>query len=229
MSTKKKTKKKVAAKPQQQMSPKNYILTGRVRKLPITECWISSDWKDNGLCTITVARQHATGNMTFGVYLLDTYCLGLKNTNSVFSKPRYEYEDICESLFSQHEGRIEIDYVLAHNIIYGAIAYAGDLGFKPQKDWVVSQMILEEDTEDIELIEVEFGKDGKPYFISGPYDNVSAITAKLNKAVGEGNYHFLMEIGGRGQESYDFEEDFEDDDDYEDDDNVEEAESKKVK
>ena len=222
-------KKKTAAKPQQQMSPKNYILTGRARKLPIKECWISPDWKDTGLCTIIVAREHSNGNVTFGVYLLDTYCLGLKNTNSIFSKPVFEYEDIRESLFSQHGDKVEIDYALAHNIIYGAVAYADDLGFKPQKDWVVSQMILEEDTEDIELIEVEFGKDGKPFFLSGPYDNVSAITAKLDKAVGQGNYNYLMEIGGHGQESYDFDDDFDDNDEFDDDDDVEDTEYERVK
>lgn len=211
MANKKKTKKKAPAKPQQQMSPKNYILTGRARKLQIAECWISTDWQDHGMCTITVARQHTNGNMTFGVYLLDTYCLGLKNTNAIFSKPAYEYKDIIETMFSQHPDKMQIDYVLAHNIIYGAIAYAEDLGFKPEKDWALSQFILEEDTEDIELIEVEFGKNGKPCFINGPFDNINSVLAKLNKSVGEGNYEFVMIDGG--DDYFDF-----DDDDFDDDD-----------
>jgi hypothetical protein len=214
MATKK--KKKAPTQPQQQVSPKNYILTGRARKLPIAECWISSDWKEQGLITIVVARQHTTGNMTFGIYLVDMYCLGLKNTNAVFSKPHYDYEALLEDMYSQHEeGRERIDYVLAHNIIYGAIAYAEDLGFKPEKDWALSQFILEEDTDDIELIEVEFGKDGQPFFISGPYDNVNSIIAKLDKSVGAGNYHYLAELQGLSDFSID--DDFDDDEDDDDD------------
>ena len=233
MANKKKAKKKAPAKPQQQMSPKNYILSGRARKLPIAECWISTDWKDHGMCTIVVARQHTNGNMTFGVYLLDTYCLGLKNTNAVFSKPAYEYEDILETMFSQHPDKMKIDYVLAHNIIYGAIAYAEDLGFKPEKDWALSQFILEEDTEDIELIEVEFGKDGKPCFINGPFDNINSVLAKLNKSIGEGNYEFIMMTGDNDFYGFDDDDDddFEEEDDFDDDDDddVEDIDYEEVK
>ena len=215
MANKKKTKKKPTAQPQ--LTPKNYLLTGRARKLPIAECWISSDWKNAGICSIVVARQHATGNLTFGIYLVDIFCLGLKNSNPVFNKPEYEYEDLLDKIFSTHMyGKTQIDYVLAHNIIYGAVAYAEDLGFKPEKDWIFSQMILEEDTEDIELIEVEFGKNGKPYFMNGPYDNVQKVVNTLKKSVGEGNFEMTYILGDPGR--FDDEFDFDDDDDEDDDD-----------
>ena len=234
MANKKKAKKKTTAQAQQQMSPKNYILTGRARKLPIAECWISSDWKEAGICSIVIARKHATGNMTFGIYLVDTFCLGLKNSNPVFNKSEYEYEDLLDKIFDQHEeGKVAIDYALAHNIIYGAIAYAEDLGFKPQKDWSLSQMILEEDTEDIALVDVEFGKDGKPFFMNGPYDNVDKVLNTLRNSVGEGNYHYLMQIEdptNLGLKADDFELYQDDDDDFDDDDDhTEDAEYEEVK
>ncbi len=227
MANKKKTKKKVPAKPQQQLSPKNYILTGRARILPIAECWISSDWKEAGMCSIVVARRHTSGNMTFGIYLVDIFCLGLKNSNPLFNKPEYEYEDLLDKIFNTHMyGKTQIDYVLAHNIIYGAVAYAEDLGFKPEKDWALSQMILEEDTEDVALIEVEFGKNGRPCFINGPFDNVNAVITKLNKSVGEGNYDVVMIEGDN--DFYGF---YDDDDDFEDndDDDTEDVDYEEVK
>ena len=221
MSNKKKTKKKAAANPQQQLTPKNYLLTGRARKLPIEECWISSDWKDAGICSIVVARKHTSGNLTFGIYLVDIFCLGLKNSNPVFNKPEYEYDDLLDKIFSTHMfGKTSIDYVLAHNIIYGAVAYAEELGFKPEKDWALSQMILEEDTEDVELIEIEFGKNGKPYFINGPYDNVQKVVNTLNKSVGDGNYEMTYFLGdpSRFVDDFDFDDDDDDDDDNDDND-----------
>ncbi|MBL7815897.1 MAG: hypothetical protein JNL70_12855 [Saprospiraceae bacterium] len=230
MSNKKKNKKKPAA-PEQQMSPKNYILTGRARKLPIAECWISPNWEGSGLSTIAVARRHNSGNMTLGIYLLDTFCLGLKNTNVLFNQADYEYEDYLDKIFSPHGGKEPIEYTLAHNIIYGAIAYAEDLGFKPNKDWTLSQMILEEDTEDIELIELEFGKDGKPLFINGPYDNVQKVLNTLNKSVGQGNYDFITQINdGSDFDGFD-DDDFDDEYDDEDDDNedIEDADFEEIK
>ena len=211
-------KKKKPAKPQPQMSPNNYVKSGRARLLPISECWISPDWENVGLCTVTVGRQHINGNTTLGIYLVDTYCLGLKNTSVMFSKSALEYNDFLDKIFSPHGGKEPIDYVLAHNIIFGAIAYAEDLGFKPEKDWALSEFILEEDTEDIELMDIKFGKDGKPLFISGPFDNVAKITTRLEQSVGKGNFDYLMQIGGDGFNEFDDDLDFDDDDDDFDDD-----------
>jgi len=47
-----------------------------------------------------------------------------------------------------------------------ANAFAEDNDFKPCKDFELTKNILEEDDEKIELIEYEFGKDGKPFVIS---------------------------------------------------------------
>ena len=216
MAKKKNKNKKKQVQPQQPMSPTKYMTSGRARQLPIAECWISPDWKDAGLCTLVIARKHTTGNVTFGVYLMDIFCLGLKNTYAVFNRTQFDYEDITSQLFAQHGGKMAIDYALAHNIIYGGIAYAEDLGLKPEKDWATSQFILEEDTEDIELIDVEFGQDGKPFFISGPHDNVGKIKSRLDASVGAGNYGFAL--GGFDfNDGYDFDGD-DDDDDYDDDD-----------
>lgn len=234
----KKNKKKTQTKPQQPMSPKKYVTSGRARLLPIYQCWISPDWKDAGLCTVVVARKHTTGNVTFGVYLMDIFCLGLKNTYSIFNKSAFEYEEIIGSMFATHGGKQLIDYTLAHNVIYGGIAYAEDLGFKPEKDWATSQFILEEDTEDIELIELEFGKNGKPFFINGPHDNIGKVVSRLENSVGKGNFEVLLmagnggDFGGNFGGNYDFDEDdFDDeDDDFEDDDDdIEDVEYEEVK
>lgn len=37
-----------------------------------------------------------------------------------------------------------------------------------------------------------FGKDGKPSYISGPYDNEDRILRTLNKTCGEGNFTFIV-------------------------------------
>ena len=210
-----KKNKKKPTQTQQLMSPTKYITSGRARLLPILECWISPNWKEAGISSIIVARKHSTGNVTFGTYLLDTFCLGLKNTGVTFSKSPYEYEEIMGQLFHSHGGKERIDYVLAHNIIYGAVAYAEDLGFKPEKDWALSQFILEEDTEDIELMDIQFGKNGKPCFINGPYDNVGKIVSRLENSVGKDNFDVMLIDGGEGFD-YDDEEDYDDDDDDDD-------------
>jgi len=51
----------------------------------------------------------------------------------------------------------ECSYEEAHNIIYGAIEYAAEQGRKPHNSFMITKYMLEEDTDDIPLIEYEFG------------------------------------------------------------------------
>ncbi len=57
--------------------------------------------------------------------------------------------------------------------------------------WCLTEYILP-DVETLEFVDVEFGKNGKPFYLQGPYDNVSKIFAALNKSVGKGNYGYLQ-------------------------------------
>jgi len=73
--------------------------------------------------------------------------------------------------------------------------------------------MLEEDTDDIELIEIECGMDGKPAYMRGPFDTdakMKQIISKLEKTAGKDNYTII-------EEEEDFEDD-DDDDDFEDED-----------
>ena len=188
-------------------SPEKYIQT-KARSLPIHECLINPDWQESGMATLLISRKQPSGNLVAGVYLVDVLCLGLKNTYFFFNQtPRY-YEEELQDLIFTHQTYVPCDYVLAHNIIYGAIAYAEDLGFKPQKDFAVTQYLLAEDDESVELIELEFGRDGQPCYIVGPYDNTSLIVGKLKAAVGEGNFIVVYP---------DFDDDFDDEDDFDED------------
>ncbi len=243
-SKKRKTKKKAPAKQVAgAMSPIQYIKSGRARSLNIHSCYVNEDWTENGLASVVVNRVHVTGNITIGIYLVDVFCLGLKNTSFRFNMPYDEYEEFFDMIYEPHDSnQIEIDYNLAHSIIYGAINYAAKMGFAPEKDWVYSQMILlPEKSPDVELVYLEFGKDGQPFYISGPNDRVPAILEKLKKAVGEGNYHYVAETSGYGHsfnskmtnlfsddtDDDDFDED--DSDDNYDDDDIQEAEYEEVK
>lgn len=200
-----------------QLSPEKYIKT-QARSLLIYECLITEGWESAGICNIVVARKHKTGNITAGIYLIDMFLLGLKDTHYQFNITPEEYNDLGYNNAVMEK----CDYVLAHNIIYGAIAYAEDYGFKPYKDFAVSQFILEEDDERVELMEMEFGLDGVPCFMPGPYDDVAkikSITATLERTAGAGNF----EIYNEGEDDeFDGEEDY--DDEFDEDSLIEDLE-----
>jgi len=149
-------------KKQTQPSPENYIKT-RARSLPLEACYINEKWKDLGLASIIIVRKHTTGNLTIGIYLVDIFALGTKDTFFRFNVEPLQLEEILEHASS--EKMIQVDYVLVHNIIFGANAFAEDNGYKVCKEFTLTQNILEEDTDEIELMDIEFGKDGQPFLI----------------------------------------------------------------
>ncbi len=77
---------------------------------------------------------------------------------------------------------------------YGAIDYAKKIGFEPQKDFKLSRFVLDEPSEGDLTVSVEFGKDGKPFYIAGPDDNIDYIMKKLIKNVGEGNFKYILSL-----------------------------------
>jgi len=177
-------------------SPK--AILRQARSYPLYECLISDNWnkmETSGLVEILVARQQPDGDICFGVYLIDTYCLGLKNTfaNTDFSPGRY-INDVRNRIFRAGKP-VECPIELAHQMIYQSIEYAAQFGFEPEKDFALSQYLLVPRGELEEPYQLTFGKDGKPFFISGPLDNVERILRQLDKTAGPGNYHYLAMIG----------------------------------
>jgi len=164
----------------------------KARRWPVYECLINPSWKESGLANILLSRQQPDGNIVFGAYLVDLFCLGLKDTfcNANFTLSMYEKE--LTSRIYQEGAPIDCQISLAHQIIYGAIEYASKLGFKPQKDFEMSKYILEEQNKIEESVSIEFGKDGKPFFIAGPNDDVELIIKKLERNAGKGNFSFII-------------------------------------
>jgi hypothetical protein len=198
------------------VSPLHYVR--QARSYPLDGCWIQKDWKESGLAVIVIARRQPNGNIVFGNYLVDYYCLGLKNTYCNADVAPGEFQHSTLPRMFEHVGQfVEVSPALAHELIYGAIEYADRYGFKPQRDFRDSQYVLDLPGEHPRSGKVEFGKDGKPLYISSPYDNADRIIQQLMRTAGAGNFDYLMQVG-------DDEEVFVDDD-FIDDDFEEDAET----
>lgn len=163
----------------------------KARSYPIKSCYISDDWREMGMANILVLREKPNGRYVVGGYLIDLYCLGLKDT---FFAPDMSSAELELDLFkSRGENFIPIDEDKAHSIIYGAMDYAGEIGFFPHRDFKKTKYVLKT-RDEIEFDDtVEFGKDGKPFFVAGPNDNeqdVDRILEILEKYENENSDEF---------------------------------------
>jgi hypothetical protein len=171
----------------------------KAREFPLHGCWIMEGWGETGITPVIVARAQEPNQIMFAAFIIDLYCLGIKDvyTRADYSLSRFERE-----LPSLCGGAPEpISPELAHEIIYGAVEYAEKLGFQPHPDFKNQMADLMLDPPDTHPREnnVSFGKDGKPLFISGPYDDAIKISTVLNtlkRTCGEGNFHYIAGFDG---------------------------------
>ena len=168
-------------------------------KWPVHEVLLSQGWQQQGvLITILVARRSPmSGKVAAGLFLVDLACLGVKSAQVKLFKDPEEYRGGLR----QHAFRIQpmasASLDLVAKIISTGLEYAAALGIKP--DPVFSQgehLLAGADPGAENTLVPTGGPEGKPMFVSGPYDDVDRIVAQLTRAVGPEGFHFVMGEGG---------------------------------
>ncbi|WP_109746654.1 hypothetical protein [Salinispora mooreana] len=181
-------------------------------ELPLVGCWISrqwsnglgiadrpADWVDDeelppmamgaGLVSVAVARVDGDTVTTCG-FLVDTYCLGVKNALPPTTSGPNELPYFVGDFFAAYDqGPVEAPIDLARHLVFGAVDYARALGFDPHRDFYSAAPLLgtwEPPSQ------ITFGLNGKPYFQQGPHDKPDRILRTLDRSVGPGNYHVTV-------------------------------------
>lgn len=170
-------------------SPKKY-LKEKGRNLPIEKCLISDGYDQKGLTMCLFIKRQPGGKFTFANILVDRLCLDVKNSLANCNFTQIELDELIDKM-KQNAPCVEVTPAYFHNFIYGAIDFAGELGFNPSKDFYIVEYILDSNLVDDGIDEIEMGWEGKPLYIEGPYDNSKKIFNALNNSVGKGGYEFI--------------------------------------
>lgn len=152
-------------------------------KLPIYGCSITKGWQQKGIANVAVAKQMPNGMLAIGYFLVDIWCLGIKDA---FYELNSDGVRLREMINDSFEPSMRIAYEDARRLIFGALNYAKNIGFAPHKDWEIARLILEPERpfDDVYV----FGHNGRPHYVNGPYDlkerDVKAIINKVTQAGG---------------------------------------------
>jgi hypothetical protein len=164
---------------------------------PVHECWVPEELFEGGIGSVVVSRALPNGNIVVSVFLLDVWCLGVKNA---FLKVlnTHEYGDLREHIAAR-ENLAPVEAPCARKLVEGAEAYAADLGFTPHPDYLISRRIFGDIDKNACPTEFQFGKDGKPYYASGPYETLAMakrIVETLRQRCGPDGFDSLLILGG---------------------------------
>jgi len=186
---------------------------------PILECLLTEEIFDGGMGQVIVSRTTGSGLCAAGIFLLDVYCLGVKNAFPML-QPRAMYEQLVQQT-GLRSPLVQIEPACAKKLIEGAITYARDLGFEPHEDYRVARKVLQNiDATDCKE-QFTFGKDGMPFFMSGPNDSLQRsrqIIDILERRCGSGGYHYMVGLGPETRLMGNYDELFDDEDDFDEDD-----------
>jgi hypothetical protein len=168
-------------------------------KWPVHEVLLSQGWeKEAALITILVARRSPiTNKVAAGLFLVDLACLGVKSAQvKLFAGPA-EYHAGLRAHALRIQPMAPADFNLVAKIIATGLEYAANLDFKPDPVYAQAQHLLGgADPAACATPVPTGGPEGKPFFVSGPHDDPRRIVGQLTRAVGEGNFHYMVTVGG---------------------------------
>jgi len=144
----------------------------------------------DGLVTVLVARARPREKVSVCTFLVDTQCLGVKETIGPRMMSRSALARFERSVFGGYGGpALTCPIDLACHLGFGAVDYARGLGFEPAKDFARCEGHFGHWSG---TSAITFGRLGNPMFVSGPFDDVPRILQTLERSVGSGGYDFIV-------------------------------------
>lgn len=179
---------------------------------PVVGCWVSpgwsagltvdghDDWPDasavsrgrDGVASVVVARRQRSHRVSVCGFLVDVFCLGVKNALGPEVMDEGDLRGFVHEFFTpfREAGRpAEASLELVRHLVWGAVDYARGLGFDPAPDFepAAGHLGVWQQTSAI-----TFGRNGMPLYVAGPYDKPEAVLRTLNRTVGRGNFHTFV-------------------------------------
>lgn len=143
----------------------------------------------NGMVSVTLVRGGPQGQLAFANFLVDLWCLGVKNCDGGLITPME-----CRKMLEDFRQKMELEPIeppVARAIVEAGVQYAASLGLAPHPDFRKLALLWGE----IPLGEIplglEIGLRGRPCYIVGPYDDVHKqfrITRTLCDSIGKDNF-----------------------------------------
>ena len=166
-----------------------------VANYPVHETLITETLFEIGQGTVIFSRIFPDGNVALSLFLVDIFCLGVKDADyTIISMQKY-HDFLART--EQHGRLIEIEPECLVKLVFESVNYAMSFGFSPHKDYRKAKTLFGAITGDECDRTFEFGKDGKPFYIAGPYDTpakTEQIMRQLERAVGPDGFLFMHPI-----------------------------------
>ena len=161
---------------------------------PIRACLINDGWMDAGMATMFLTRGVSNNRLGFGMFLLDPYCLGIKDV-AFKSMNADEWEAFLDA--SEYAMPLSpLDPGFGRKLLRDLAAWSASMGFAPHPDFAAVERLFGTVSADTCTTEFPFGREGKPFYIQGPSDTPAQARqylAQVSRASGGSGKILLVE------------------------------------
>ncbi len=158
--------------------------------------WVDPHFHDHseehGIGTVVVLRRKNATSIEAGLFLVDSWCLGVRAAYHR-TLEESELDEFREEVFP--EGFVEKEGAWGRKMVEGAVAYARWLGFTPGGDYKKAARVFgglpAADCSET----FTFGKDGKPFYSQGPHHDDATTQRIINRLAarfGEDGFHYIV-------------------------------------
>ena len=189
-----KRKKAGAARPSVSVAGSARAMAKSYVRFPVHEVLCPGDLDDEGMGNLLFSRKGPGGLLGASFFLVDKYCLGVKNAFFVELDEERYFEAKQRTLYSRPAEPVTMHPTCMRKLVESAVDYARNLGFAPHKGYGAAQAIFGDIDASACPTRFEFGRDGKPLFIAGPNDNLAKsrkIVKQLETRCEPGGYNYV--------------------------------------
>ncbi len=151
----------------------------RAAQLPIQGCFLTEALFDGGIGTLVLARGVTPHHVAMSSYLLDTFCLGIKDVT--FESVDGEYFQFYLDAMGAMSPLVLVDPSYARKLLRELAAWSQSIGFAPHREFATVERIFGDVNADASDAVFRFGHDGKPCYIPGPNDTAPLIQRRIEQ------------------------------------------------
>jgi len=161
----------------------------RASHAPIRHCFLTESVFEIGMGTLVLTRGATPHHLALGSFLLDTFCLGVKDV-MLKSVEGEAFEFYIETM-NAGSPMVPVDPSYARKLLRDLAAWSQGIGFMPHRDFAAVEAMFGDVSADASDAVFRFGREGKPVYIPGPSDTAPVIQrriAQLQKHLGDDGF-----------------------------------------
>lgn len=153
------------------------LLRQKGRQFPLGPCYMSERCEHTQEATAIVTRCRSNGNFLIAVFNVNPTGRGIVGCKVESGVTPEALSELCCLTDVK-----PVAYERLHNYLLGAVEFAAEAGFDPAPGYDTAELLLEEDTDEIPVIDFDFGVNGGDHVVV--YDPERESLTSVRQAVG---------------------------------------------